>query len=114
MSVFNNGLKIVQSLFQVRFILLKIVIYLTNLVGEFCCRQMCVKTGYSALADAVTVALSTAVTDLFCCSQQCGKARSIFGSLASLSKLSRNPWISPMTLIVLSPDSFYFILALWL
>jgi hypothetical protein len=28
--------------------------------------------------------------------------------------LSRNPWISPMTLIVLSPDSFYFILALWL
>jgi hypothetical protein len=33
------------------------------------------KTGYSALADAVTVALSTAFTDLFCRSRQCGKAR---------------------------------------
>ena len=55
------------------------------------------KTDYSALADAITVALSTAVTDLFSRSRQCGKAgkagkaRSIFGSLASLSKLSQKP-----------------------
>jgi hypothetical protein len=52
------------------FILLKILIYLKKkLVGEFCFVDGAWQTGYSALADAVAVALSTAVTDVFCRSQ---------------------------------------------
>jgi hypothetical protein len=66
------------------------LICLKKLEDEFFFSQRRMKGHSTALADAVTVALSTAVTELSCRSQQCGKARSIFGSVACLSKLSRN------------------------
>jgi len=52
------------------------LIYLKKLRANFVAVKNAWKTGSSALADAVNVALSTAVTDLICRSQQCGKARS--------------------------------------
>jgi hypothetical protein len=67
------------------------------------------KADFSVQVHAVTVAVSTAIRELYWCSQQCGQK---YLCCLSLSKLSPDIRMFLMTLSAVLQNSFYFILEL--